>query len=104
MFSAGLQLQRDEHALSTIEGELEKAIFKAGGIRDSNYGDLHKIGWARSSRTDKGVHSLATMITFKMEIPEFAWKDDPNGIALANFVNSFLPKNIKVFSILPSQK
>lgn len=100
----GLQIQRDEHALSTIEGELEKAIFKAGGIRDSNFGDLHKIGWARSSRTDKGVHSLATMVTFKMEIPEFAWKDDPNGIALANYVNSFLPKNIKVFSILPSQR
>lgn len=50
------------------------------------------------------VHSLATMITFKMEIPEFAWKNDPNGIALANYVNSFLPKNIKVFSILPSQR
>ncbi|KAL3517988.1 hypothetical protein ACH5RR_020577 [Cinchona calisaya] len=100
----GLQIQRDEHALSTVEGELEKALFKAGGIRDSNFGDLHKIAWARSSRTDKGVHSLATMIAFKMEIPENAWKHDPNGIALANCVNSFLPKNIRVFSILPSQR
>ncbi|XWS71922.1 hypothetical protein CRYUN_Cryun03dG0180100 [Craigia yunnanensis] len=100
----GLQLQRDEHELSTIENELEAAIFKAGGIRDSNYGDLHKIAWARSSRTDKGVHSLATMISLKMEIPEDAWKEDPNGIALAKCVNSYLPDNIKVFSILPSQK
>ncbi|KAJ1412215.1 Pseudouridine synthase I, TruA, C-terminal [Sesbania bispinosa] len=66
----GLQMQRDEHSLSTIEKELETAIFKAGGIRDSNFGDLQKIGWARSSRTDKGVHSLATVISFKMEIPE----------------------------------
>ncbi|KAK1272266.1 putative tRNA pseudouridine synthase [Acorus gramineus] len=87
-----------------IEGELESAIFKAGGIRDSNYGDLHKIGWARSSRTDKGVHSLATMISLKMEIPENAWKEDPCGIVLANRVNYFLPDNIKVFSILPSQR
>ncbi|XP_059659853.1 putative tRNA pseudouridine synthase [Cornus florida] len=100
----GLQMQRDEHSLSTIEGELETAIFKAGGIRDSNFGNLHKIGWARSSRTDKGVHSLATMISLKMEIPESAWKEDPNGIALANFVNSYLPQNIRVFSILPSQR
>ncbi|XP_027091020.1 putative tRNA pseudouridine synthase [Coffea arabica] len=100
----GLQMQRDEHALPTIEGELEKALHKAGGIRDSNFGDLQKIAWARSSRTDKGVHSLATMISFKMEIPENAWKDDPNGIALANYVNSFLPENICVFSILPSQR
>lgn len=38
-----------------IEGELENAIYKAGGIKDSNFGDLNKIGWARSSRTDKGV-------------------------------------------------
>ncbi|MFQ6624907.1 hypothetical protein Gotur_003673 [Gossypium turneri] len=87
-----------------IENELETAIFKAGGIRDSNYGDLHKIAWARSSRTDKGVHSLATMISLKMEIPEDAWKEDPNGIALAKCVNSYLPDNIRVFSILPSQK
>ncbi|KAI3461704.1 hypothetical protein Pfo_018367 [Paulownia fortunei] len=100
----GLQIQRDEHALSTIEGELEKAIFKAGGIRDSNFGDLHKIGWARSSRTDKGVHSLATMISLKLEIPEFAWNNDPNGFALASYVNSYLPENIRVFSILPSQR
>ncbi|PIN09232.1 Pseudouridylate synthase [Handroanthus impetiginosus] len=100
----GLQIQRDEPALSTIEGELEKAIFKAGGIRDSNFGDLHKIGWARSSRTDKGVHSLATMISLKMEIPDFAWENDPNGFALARCVNSYLPENIRVFSILPSQR
>ncbi|KAH0655360.1 hypothetical protein KY285_030242 [Solanum tuberosum] len=97
-------MQRDEHQLSTIEGELEKAIFKAGGIRDSNFGNLYKIGWARSSRTDKGVHSLATMISLKMEIPADAWEDDPNGIALANCVNSSLPENIRVFSILPSKK
>ncbi|KVH94122.1 Pseudouridine synthase, catalytic domain-containing protein [Cynara cardunculus var. scolymus] len=50
-----------------------------------------------------GVHSLSTMISLKMEIPEFAWTCDPNGIVLANLVNAHLPKNIRVFSILPSQ-
>ncbi|KAI9161427.1 hypothetical protein LWI28_017345 [Acer negundo] len=99
----GLQMQRDEHSFSTIEGELEAAIYKAGGIRDSNYGNLNKIAWARSSRTDKGVHSLATMISFKMEIPEYAWKDDPYGIGLAEHINVHLPKSIRVFSILPSR-
>lgn len=97
-------MQRDEHSLSTIEGELETALFKAGGIRESNYGNLQKIAWARSSRTDKGVHSLATMICLKMEIPPDAWKDDPYGIDLAKRVNAHLPRNIKVFSILPSQR
>ncbi|KAK9065973.1 hypothetical protein SSX86_015375 [Deinandra increscens subsp. villosa] len=89
---------------TTIEKELETAIYKAGGIRDSNFGDLNKIAWARSSRTDKGVHSLSTMISLKMEIPESAWIGDPNGIELANLVNTYLPKSIKVFSILPSQR
>ncbi|KAK7321409.1 hypothetical protein VNO77_32030 [Canavalia gladiata] len=100
----GLQMQRDEHALSTIEKELETAIFKAGGIHESNFGDLQKIGWARSSRTDKGVHSLATIISFKMEIPENSWNEDPLGFNLANCVNSYLPCDIKVFGILPSQR
>ncbi|KAK7321408.1 hypothetical protein VNO77_32029 [Canavalia gladiata] len=100
----GLQMQRDEHRLSTIEKELETAIFKAGGMRDSNFGDLDKVKWGRSSRTDKGVHSLATMISFKMEIPENAWKGDDSGIALANNINSYLPNTIRVFSILPSTK
>ncbi|RZC26374.1 putative tRNA pseudouridine synthase isoform X1 [Glycine soja] len=100
----GLQMQHDEHSLSTIEKELETAIFKAGGIRESNFGDLQKIGWARSSRTDKGVHSLATIISFKMEIPENAWNGDPYGFGLANYVNSYLPFDIKVISILPSQR
>ncbi|KOM47189.1 hypothetical protein LR48_Vigan07g089300 [Vigna angularis] len=99
----GLQMQHDEHFLSTIEKELETAVFKAGGIRESNFGDLQKIRWARSSRTDKGVHSLATIVSFKMEIPENAWNGDPHGFALANYVNSYLPFDIKVLSILPSQ-
>ncbi|XP_050220110.1 putative tRNA pseudouridine synthase [Mercurialis annua] len=100
----GLQKQQDDHSLSTVEAELERAIFEAGGILDSNYGKLQKIAWGRSSRTDKGVHSLATVISLKMEIPETAWKDDPNGIALAERVNHYLPETIRIFSILPSQK
>ncbi|XP_031377229.1 putative tRNA pseudouridine synthase isoform X2 [Punica granatum] len=100
----GLQMQRDEHSLSTIEEELENAIYNAGGILESNFGNLNKIAWGRSSRTDKGVHSLATTITLKMEIPEFAWREDPYGIHLADHINSHLPNNIKVFSILPSKR
>ncbi|KAM7527595.1 hypothetical protein LguiB_031005 [Lonicera macranthoides] len=100
----GLQKQLDQPSIATIEGALETALYNAGGIRDSNFGNLHKVGWGRSSRTDKGVHSLATMISLKMEIPDYAWKDDPNGFALASYVNSYLPESIRVFSILPSQR
>ncbi|KAI3806260.1 hypothetical protein L1987_22159 [Smallanthus sonchifolius] len=87
-----------------IEKELETAIHKAGGIRDSNFGDLQKIAWATSNQIDDEVHSLSSMISFKMEIPENAWIGDTNGIALADTVNTYLPKNVRAFSILPSQK
>lgn len=100
----GLQKQRELGVDSTIESVLESAIFKSGGILESNYGKLQKVGWERSSRTDKGVHSLATMISLKMEIPDRAWEDDPDGIALASFINSNLPDNVRVFSILPAQR
>lgn len=54
----GISLRYYNFENVAIEGELETAVFKAGGIRDSNYGNLHKIGWDRSSRTDKGVSCL----------------------------------------------
>lgn len=60
---AGLQLQRGVEEITTIEAALENAIAKAGGILESNMGALHKIDWSRSSRTDKGVHSCATVST-----------------------------------------
>jgi tRNA pseudouridine38-40 synthase len=44
------------------------------------------------------------MISFKMEIPENSWNGDPYGFSLANYINSYLPCDIKVISILPSQR
>ena len=61
---AGLQIQRIQRGdseLTTIESELEQALAKAGRVLESNVGAHHKMGWSRSSRTDKGVHSLATV-------------------------------------------
>ena len=51
--------------LLTIHGESPHSTspphHQAGGIRPSNMGDVTKIGWSRASRTDKGVHSLASV-------------------------------------------
>ena len=49
-----------------IEQELETAIFKAGGILESNLGSLEKIKWMRSSRTDKGVLNLSLFLFREM--------------------------------------
>ena len=38
----------------TVEDALAKALAAAGGIAPSNATELRKVGWSRSSRTDKG--------------------------------------------------
>lgn len=50
------------------------------------------------------VHSLATVITLKLEVPDGAWVDDPDGTQLAEAINQHLPYNVRVFSILPINK
>ena len=47
--------------MTTIEAELGRALVRAGRVLESNVGAHHKMAWTRSSRTDKGVHSLATV-------------------------------------------
>jgi len=44
-----------------VEDVLQAALDAAGCILPSNFGNLQKIGWSRSSRTDKGVHALANV-------------------------------------------
>jgi tRNA pseudouridine38-40 synthase len=68
--AAGLQANRQLPELATIEGVLETAIFKAGQITEANFGDFRKTKWSRSSRTDKGVHSLATVIGLRILMNE----------------------------------
>eukprot|EP00249_Psilotum_nudum_P016582 c25894_g1_i1 orf=161-1684(+) len=100
----GLQIQRSLATGKTIEEELEKAIFKSGGILETNFGSLEKIGWMRSSRTDKGVHSLSTVVTMKLEITQKTWENDPDGIMLADSINLHLPRSIRIFGIIPVNK
>ena len=58
-FAIGLQWSHQR--VKTLEAELETALHKMGGISDRNVGNLSKVKWSRSSRTDKGVHSLGTV-------------------------------------------
>ena len=45
----GLQYDKNPE-IRTVEGVLEKALYDAGAIAKSNFGDLSKIGWGRTSR------------------------------------------------------
>lgn len=66
----GVQLNK---GVDTIEDELRRAILAAGAMRASNFEDLAKIDWSRSSRTDKGVHAGCIVVRGF----EFRWWEPP---------------------------
>jgi tRNA pseudouridine(38-40) synthase len=69
----------DPNAVPTIENEIRLAMLKAGLIIPSNSEDLSKIGWSRSSRTDKRVHAGRIVFSGKLEIPAHLLADVPSG-------------------------
>lgn len=81
---------------------LEDALVAAGAMRPSNAGAPHKVAWSRSSRTDAGVHSLATVAGMRLEMePGYAASagtTDPEGRLLAASINAHLPPSIRIFS------
>jgi tRNA pseudouridine38-40 synthase len=77
----------------TVESELESALFQAGLISESNHGNLHKVGWSRVSRTDRGVHAKTTVISMKMQ-----WPGTP-AAALPALINLHTPADLKVFAV-----
>jgi hypothetical protein len=76
-----------EDLVPTVEEVLEMAVLKAGLMRKENFGDLSKVKWSRSSRTDKGVHSLATVIGLKVACNTNSWLHDPEGIQFTASIN-----------------
>lgn len=96
----GLQFQKTAPD-NTIESLLEDAIYKAGGILESNRGEPKKLKMTRSSRTDKNVHSISTVIGMRYECKADTFKTDPEGIELVQAINANLPpeKKVRCFSV-----
>jgi tRNA pseudouridine38-40 synthase len=99
----GLQMQPSQTGVvpgaRTVEDVLEDAIFKSGGILESNRGSLTKIKWSRSSRTDKRVHSLSTVISLKLECEADIFLSEPDGSSIVNEINKHLPEEVQVFAV-----
>ena len=101
------------NGVPTVEEALEKAIYDAKFIAETNYGDLKKIGWSRGSRTDKGVHACLNTVTCKLLISDAYVTADSNSEdatkqslketldrkAVIKAVNNHLPRDIKVFGL-----
>ncbi|KAF9352868.1 tRNA pseudouridine synthase 1 [Mortierella sp. NVP85] len=80
-------MQANENA-KTIEGELFKAMVKAGAVSKDNSDDIKKISMMRSARTDKGVHAAGNVVSLKMivDIEDIIGK-----------INEQLPEQIRIF-------
>jgi tRNA pseudouridine38-40 synthase len=94
----GLQSQPSAPS-DTVEDALQAALFAAGGILSTNLGSVSRLAWSRSSRTDKRVHSLSTVVAMKLECDPDGFDADPDGAAIAAAVNAHLPPQIRVFSV-----
>ena len=77
----------------TIEAILEKALFLTGGIDENNFGNIQKVSWSRTARTDKGVHAVSQCCSMKLQFP--LGEEENFRMAL----NNFLPEDIRVHYI-----
>ena len=87
---AGFAGMQRNPGVRTVEGELEAAIARAGGISEANAGDFGKVQWTRAARTDKGVSAVGQVVALKMVL-------EPPGTL--ERVNAALPDRFEVFGI-----
>ncbi|CAI5490272.1 unnamed protein product [Closterium sp. Naga37s-1] len=72
---AGYQGMQRNPGARTIEGELEKALYRAGAILENDLGDFWKIDWMRSARTDKGVSALGQVVSVRLVLDPPGFED-----------------------------
>jgi tRNA pseudouridine(38-40) synthase len=88
---SGLQANPDAE---TIEKEVERALFLAGGLQDSNFGNLQKLQWTRAARTDRGVHANGQCCSMRLSVP-ISGKEEVtiynDGVAQTTALASTLP-------------
>ncbi|KAF9306785.1 tRNA pseudouridine synthase 1 [Mortierella antarctica] len=98
----GYQGMQVNPSAKTIEGDLFKALVKAGAVSKDNADDIKKVSMMRSARTDKGVHAAGNVVSLKMivednDIIEKINKELPEQIRLFGYVrtiNSFSAKTL----------
>jgi tRNA pseudouridine(38-40) synthase len=103
----GLQWNHDP-TNPTVEEKMLNALHDAGFISDENMGKdvMQKLGWQRSSRTDKGVHALKNLISLRIMVPpplpedQCPESDEAMWARGAAMVNAKLPNDIHIYQIV----
>lgn len=94
----GLQHHENHPHSQGVELPLLEALYLAGLVSPANYLSASRIGWSRSSRTDKGVHASGLVISAKLLLePPFQLEfDSVLSARIAARVNEHLPADIRV--------
>ncbi|KAF9421930.1 tRNA pseudouridine synthase 1 [Podila epigama] len=90
----GYQGMQVNPGAKTIEGDLFKAMIKAGAVSKQNADDIKKVSMMRSARTDKGVHAAGNVVSLKMIIED---------ADIVERINEHLPEQIRVFGYVRTQ-
>ncbi|XP_026192575.1 uncharacterized protein LOC34618960 [Cyclospora cayetanensis] len=67
------QQQEQQQLLRTVEGELEAALVRSGGIAAEHFGCLQRLQWTRAARTDKGVHAASNAVALRLSLGPVAF-------------------------------
>ena len=81
---------------ASVEDVLSIALYRAGFITEMNLMSVSKIGWTRSSRTDKGVHATGVMVCAKLHV------DDVSDVISAT--EPYLPQDLRLFAAFPCRR
>lgn len=84
----GYQGMQKNPGAKTIEGDLEEALYQAGGVPEHDKCQPRRYDWARSARTDKGVSAVGQVVSGRFYV-------DPPGFI--DRLNSILSPQIRIF-------
>ncbi|GJE90935.1 tRNA pseudouridine synthase [Phanerochaete sordida] len=63
---SGMQIQRTDEKIKTIEGTLFDALVRVGAVSKDNADNPGKVNFNRAARTDAGVHAAGNLVSMKM--------------------------------------
>ena len=85
-------------ATDTVEAQLGRAFYHDGTVSDANAFDWNKMHWSRASRTDKGVHAAANVMSAKLLLDHETDLTSMNELSDAwlQRLNEQLPPSIRI--------
>jgi tRNA pseudouridine38-40 synthase len=87
----------------TVENALHRALVAAQAIAAVNADSLHKIGWSRCARTDRGVSAASQVVAGKLCVPGREVNGEASREDMEKFlaaVNAHLPPTVRVFKVM----